>query len=371
MDASKKKQPLPRLKTNVPLLEQSSNAACNALPLEALPDATTSPTILPEIPPKSSSLIRPMEENVPPAAHGPDISTLRLSQRGPADDSPLTTTKKPFYDDMFSLRGSPNSPKDRVTYGCVFVAEVKTNIKAKQDARYILSELVHRLAQLYDRPEAHMLVTIDQNADLVFGTPVSTEAYLLKISAHSSMVTPLVNARITNNMQCTLEQLLGITPDKGIVIFIPVIEENLGRNGTTAWAEINRLEKVSSTSPSVFRSLSRSMSRRIKPNSGTMSLSSPGNTDVATGTPTSTVAFAAAETTSQHSYQPYDQSPTDRSETGKLPKGEQEQASPAVVKPGDTLGKKASLKYILSRLSGSGSGERKSRKVLDEFQKEN
>jgi hypothetical protein len=132
MDASKKKPSLPRLKTNIPLLEQSCNAACNALPLKALPDASTSPTILPEVPAKNPSLVKldkHEEENVPPAARGPDASSFRLSQRGPPDESPVTLTKKLFYDDKFSLRGSPNSPRERVTYECVFVVELKTNIK--------------------------------------------------------------------------------------------------------------------------------------------------------------------------------------------------------------------------------------------------
>jgi hypothetical protein len=239
----------------------------------------------------------------------------------------------------------------------------------KEDTHYILSELARRFAQFYDRPEASMLVTIDQNADLIFGSPSDSGAYLLKISAHSSMVTPRVNARITNNIQSTLEQLLGIAPDKGIVIFTPVIDENLGRNGTTTWAEIERLEKVSSRSPSVFQSLSRSVSRRIKSSSGAsapMSLSSLRNSDVATGTSTSPAIFAPAETPS--SYQPDDKNSTDPSESAKSPKGEQtEQVLPTDVKPGQTLSKRASFKHVFSRLGGSG--ERKSKKAFIDFQK--
>lgn len=45
------------------------------------------------------------------------------------DDSPVTKTKKLYYEDAFTARGSHNSPKDRVTHESVVVVELKTNTK--------------------------------------------------------------------------------------------------------------------------------------------------------------------------------------------------------------------------------------------------
>ena len=131
MESSKKKPSLPRLKTNIPLLEQSANASCNALPLKIVPDVNTPPVIMPERPVKTLALFKEDkhdEENIAPATRfASDTMPVYLSQKN-VDDSSMTKSKKLYYEDAFTTRGSHNSPKDRVTYESVIVVELKTNI---------------------------------------------------------------------------------------------------------------------------------------------------------------------------------------------------------------------------------------------------
>lgn len=134
-----------------------------------------------------------------------------------------------------------------------------------------------------------MLVTIDQNANILFGT-TADPAYLLKVSALSSLIAPLTNLRNTSLIQSIIQDLFGIPPSKGVIIFTPLSEDNLATNGSTAREEIDRLER-SGHSPSIFKSISRSMSRRVKSsseNSAPLTLGSgmsPGVASVNSGSP--------------------------------------------------------------------------------------
>ena len=82
-----------------------------------------------------------------------------------------------------------------------------------------------------------MLVTIDQNADLLFGN-TSGSAYLLKITALSSLIGPLTNLRNTGLIQSTIQEMFGIAPDKGVVIYTPASEDNLATNGTVSYTHL-------------------------------------------------------------------------------------------------------------------------------------
>ncbi|KAJ5458663.1 Tautomerase [Penicillium sp. IBT 31633x] len=355
MDSSKKKPSLPRLRTNIPLLEQSANASCNVLPLKTLPDANTPPVIMPERPVRTLALFKedkPDEENIAPATRFvSDSMPIYVSQKN-VDDSSVTKPKKLYYEGAFTTRGSHNSPKDRITYESVIVVELKTNTKTKEDTPQVLSDFAHSLAQFYQRPETSMLVTINQNADLLFGT-TSGPAYLLKISALSSLIGPLTNLRNTSLIQSTIQDLIGIPPDKGVIIYTPVSEDNLATNGTTARAEIDRLERIDSNSPSILKSISRSMSRRIKSSSGNsapLSLASVMSPGIATATSTSPVVLSSAQSPLLRPRQGNDKKPTD---VPTSPKGEPIQQVPSKDEKGEeTLKKRDSLRSFVNRRLG-------------------
>ncbi|KAJ5382225.1 Tautomerase [Penicillium concentricum] len=349
MDPCKKKPSLPRLATNIPLLQKPPNESCNAVP-KTIPDASVPPIVMPERPSRTSSMFKEdkHDENIVPATRfASESMPIYVSQKS-VDDSPLTKVKKLYYEDAFTTRGSHNSPKDRVTHESVVVVELKTNTKAKDDAPKLLSDFAHFLAQVYQRPETSMLVTIDQNADLIFGN-TSGSAYLLKITALPSLMGPLTNIRNTGLIQSTIQEMFGILPDKGVVIYNPASEDNLATNGTTARSEIDRLERMDSgNSPSIFKSISRSMSRRMKSSSGNsvpISLTSIMNPEVTAPTSASPVTPGQVPPLRPHE--------ADTKKPIESPKGESvQQTLPKDEKPERTLKKRESLKSFVNRRLG-------------------
>lgn len=216
-----------------------------------------------------------------------------------------------------------------------------------------LLEFSHSLTEIYQRPETSILVTIDQNTDLLFGTTVCP-AYLLRVSALPCLIAPLTNLRNTTLIQSVIQEMFGISPEKGVIIFNPVAEENLATNGITAREEIDRLER-NDQSPSLFKSISRSMSRRMKRNSGNsvpLSLGSALSPEVAPtnprtpGSPPSVEAPLQSHSDTVKLANPVDATPSgEASSTPDLPK----RTSSKSGKAGGTLKKRESLKSFVSR----------------------
>lgn len=195
-----------------------------------------------------------------------------------------------------------------------------------------------------------MLVTIDQNADLLFGN-TSGSAYLLKITALSSLIRPLTNLRNTGLIQSTVQEMFGIAPDKGVVIYTPASEDNLATNGTTARSEIDRLERIDSgNNSSIFKSISRSMSRRMKSSSGNsapISLTSVMSPDIATPTSTSPIAVVSGQAPLPSPNQADDKRPIESPKREKVL-----QVSSKDEKSERTLKKRESLKSFVNRRLG-------------------
>ncbi|CAG7954699.1 unnamed protein product [Penicillium salamii] len=278
----KAKTSLPRLTTNFPLFEKPHNASTQNL-------------VVPERPTRDLTFLEEEihKENIAPIAR-PEIKPAFKTRKDMED--PLAAKMKVYYGDIFATRESHNSPKDRVTFESVVVAELKTNTQVKGDASRALSEFSHALAEIYQRPETSMLVAIDQNADLLFGITTGP-AYLLKVAALASMIAPLTNLRNTSLIQSSIQDIFDIPPENGVIIFNPLSEDNLATNGVTAREEINRLER-SDQSPSFFRSISRSMSRRLKSsgeNSAPPTLSPVMGPDVANTAPRSPIASPSTD----------------------------------------------------------------------------
>lgn len=125
------------------------------------------------------------------------------------------------------------------------------------------------LTHIYQRPETSVMVTIQEDACLILGR-TALPAYLLKIYALPCFIAPVTNLRNTVLLQNALHDLLRIPPEHGVIIFMPVAEENLATNGSTVRGEIARLERSDQEdSPSLFKTISRTMSRRrLKTSSG-------------------------------------------------------------------------------------------------------
>lgn len=143
MDPSKNKKPAsPRLVTNMPSDRQSTISL---------------PTLAPKIPteinmqqrPKSErQVIAPFlfpeedEENIAPIKqYVPELKPVYVTHKSVEDDLSPTSTKMKtmYYEDAFAVRGSHNSPKERVAQDSVVIAELTTNYKACPPCQVCLS----------------------------------------------------------------------------------------------------------------------------------------------------------------------------------------------------------------------------------------
>lgn len=108
------------------------------------------------------------------------------------------------------------------------------------------------------------MVTIQPNTCILFGSS-PFPAYFLKVFAHPSLIAPLMNRRNTIFIQSALREALHISPDRGVIVYLPIPGENLATNGSTFMDETPQREQRSSRddSSSIFKSLSRSVSRKL------------------------------------------------------------------------------------------------------------
>lgn len=111
-----------------------------------------------------------------------------------------------------------------------------------------------------------MMVVIQQNVCLHFGNS-SLPAYLAKVSAHPYIIGPVTNMRNTILIQETFREFLDIPSSRGIIIYTGVSEENFATNGTTIMGEAVCIStEKQHDHPGIFRTITRSMSRKIKTN---------------------------------------------------------------------------------------------------------
>lgn len=117
------------------------------------------------------------------------------------------------------------------------------------------------------------MITYHEDTRIVYGNTSGLRSYSLIIYALPSLIAPVTNERSTTLIQNALQDLLGIPSALGVVIYIPVPEENFATNGSTFRGEISRMERNerernSEDSPGLFKTLSCGVNRRFKSNSG-------------------------------------------------------------------------------------------------------
>lgn len=123
------------------------------------------------------------------------------------------------------------------------------------------------MGQIYQRSESRILVTVQQKACLTFGEE-PLPAYFMKIMALPSLIAPVTNLRNTILIQAALQSMLNVRANRGVITYVPIPEENLATNGVTAMGEIKSLERQGQMdSHGIFKTISRSMSRKLKSNS--------------------------------------------------------------------------------------------------------
>lgn len=187
-----------------------------------------------------------------------------------------------YFKNAFRPREQQNPPQLQEGPDSVTVFEIKLNTKVCsiprlrksdivwytysnfqiRDVESHLSNLSSYLAQIFQRPEHSVMVTIQQDAFIQFGNSTDL-AYLMKIFALPDYIAPMTNRRNTTLVQSALQERFYIPPERGVIIYLPVPGENLATNNTTFMDE----NPLPDQNPGILRTISRSMSRRLKSSS--------------------------------------------------------------------------------------------------------
>ncbi|KAJ0425846.1 Tautomerase/MIF superfamily [Aspergillus carlsbadensis] len=259
------------LSPTIPVLE--SPVSFQALTPQSISEATLKQNKLNRTPVKPSMFFEEREEDedgaVPNLTRGgpKDGRSARAVHKSCADERLLSRTKSQFFEDSLRNRNPWISPSARMSQDSLVVIEINMNIRIK-DENPLISSITTKMAQIYQRSESLMVVTIQQGSCLQFGD-MTLPAYTMKIFALPYLIAPITNLRSTILIQAALQEIIHITPARGVILYIPVAEENMATNSTTMMGEIFHLDQEThDQEPGIFKSLSRSLSRRKKLSSG-------------------------------------------------------------------------------------------------------
>jgi hypothetical protein len=87
----------------------------------------------------------------------------------------------------------------------------------------------------------------------------------MNITALSSQLQPVTNKRNSALLGKAIEESLGVSPNRGIIRFIPIAEENYATDGKTLAGEIEEFERERMDDPSaLYRGLSRASGKGRK-----------------------------------------------------------------------------------------------------------
>lgn len=114
-----------------------------------------------------------------------------------------------------------------------------------KDEFTLVTDLSYHLAQRYTRPDSSIMIKVDHSACLALGGTFDP-CYILSISTVPSQMGPTMNKRNAALIQSFMADILSVPPERGIVKFEPIPEENFAINGTTMLGEIERQEKQQS-----------------------------------------------------------------------------------------------------------------------------
>ncbi|THX81793.1 hypothetical protein D6D04_03887 [Aureobasidium pullulans] len=150
-----------------------------------------------------------------------------------------------FYEEQFQYKGNGlSSVRERIEKDSPVVAELRTNVIVK-DEFTLVTDMSYNLSQRYSRPESSIMVNVEHSACLLLAGSFEP-AYILTITALPSQLQPVTNKRNSALIQSFMADILAVPPERGILRFQPIAEENLATNGTTVFGEIERIEKSSS-----------------------------------------------------------------------------------------------------------------------------
>lgn len=143
----------------------------------------------------------------------------------------------------------------------VYGEALTANARQVKDEFTLVTDMSYNLSQRYSRPESSIMINVDHSACLLLAGSFEP-AYILTITALPSQLQPVTNKRNSALIQSFMADILNVPPERGILRFHAIAEENLAVNGTTVFGEIERIEKSSSdneitASAAIKRALTR------------------------------------------------------------------------------------------------------------------
>ncbi|KAL8939805.1 MAG: hypothetical protein Q9216_003156 [Gyalolechia sp. 2 TL-2023] len=156
----------------------------------------------------------------------------------------LSRRKSQFYSEVFAYREPNVTARERVNRYSIITCEVKTNVIVRDEYTF-LQDFSEHLSQRYQRPVSSIFITLNHSECLLFAGSFDS-AYIITITALPSQLQPVTNKRNSVMIQTFMSELLGVTPDRGIIRFVGISEEYLATNGNTVQGEIDNLSKGSS-----------------------------------------------------------------------------------------------------------------------------
>ncbi|KAF2874198.1 Tautomerase/MIF superfamily [Massariosphaeria phaeospora] len=144
-----------------------------------------------------------------------------------------------YYEDQFAYKeDSTSSARERVAKYTPIIAELRTNVIIK-DEYTLVTDFSHHMSTRYQRPETSIMIMVNHSACLLLdGTFEPT--YVLTISALPVQLQPTTNKRNAALIQSFLSETIGVPPERGIIKFVPILEDNLAINGMTVLGDIER-----------------------------------------------------------------------------------------------------------------------------------
>ncbi|KAI1908879.1 hypothetical protein LOZ12_005073 [Ophidiomyces ophidiicola] len=208
-------------------------------------------------PKKSDAILIELQRGAPT-----DDSRLKMASAKTHGQKELSRQRNKYYHEAFGLREPYHSSRNRVNQDSIIVVEIKTNLEL-EDAPKVISDMTFNFAQILQRPESSMMIVLDDSTLLRFGA-TAEPAYLMKVSALSQMIAPMMNMRHTALMQAAMAEILDIPKDRGVIKFESISEENFATNGSTIKDEIQQLDRASHEDTGLIKTLSQSMTRKNK-----------------------------------------------------------------------------------------------------------
>ncbi|KAI9829958.1 MAG: hypothetical protein M1819_005930 [Sarea resinae] len=161
----------------------------------------------------------------------------------PSDaEKELSKSRHKFYGELFADRQHPSPMREQAHQDSIVTVEMHTNILVTDEFNF-MTQFSSYLAQRYRRAESSIMITFHHSSCLILGG-VFEKAYVLTITALPSEVQPTTNKRNAALLTDFLSKYFTCSPDRSIIHFQALAEENLARAGTTVLGHIEAAERA-------------------------------------------------------------------------------------------------------------------------------